>query len=53
MKLSITPTSIRFTQDTLDRLQVIAEREDRSIPYLVRKAVLEFLDRIEQDQERA
>ena len=43
-----TLTAIRIEQTLLDRLGKIAQIEDRSVSYLIRKAVDEFLARKER-----
>jgi predicted transcriptional regulator len=44
-------TSIRLDAQTRARLQVIATRDDRSLAYVIKKAIAEYLDRQEQKEQ--
>lgn len=44
-------TSIRLDADTRARLQAIAKRDDRSLAYVIKKAIAEYLDRHEQKEQ--
>ena len=41
-------TSIRLDAETRDRLQAIADRDDRSLAYVIKKAIAEYLERQER-----
>ena len=43
-------TSIRLDAETRDRLQAIARRDDRSLAYVIKKAIAEYLARHEQKE---
>lgn len=45
-----TLTAIRIEQNQLDKLEKIAKSEDRSVSYLIRIAVEEFLKRWEKKE---
>ncbi len=45
-------TSIRLDQQTRARLQAIAKRDDRSLAYVIKKAIAEYLDREERKEGR-
>ncbi len=45
-------TSIRLDQQTRARLQVIARRDDRSLAYVIKKAIAEYLEREERKEQR-
>lgn len=45
-------TSIKLEDDLRDRIQRLAEQRDRSVHWLMREAIRQYLDREEQ-QERA
>jgi predicted transcriptional regulator len=45
-------TSIRLDIDTRARLQAIAVRDDRSLAYVIKKAIKEYLDREERKEHR-
>lgn len=47
-----TLTAVRIEQTLLDKLGRIAQSEDRSVSYLIRKAVGEFLKRRETKRSR-
>jgi len=46
-------TSIRLDQQTRARLQAIAKRDDRSLAYVIKKAIAEYLERDERKDKRA
>jgi predicted transcriptional regulator len=46
-KISVNVTAGRVDDHLLERLEVIGQREDRSINYLVLVAIAEFLERHE------
>lgn len=46
-----TQISFRITNALKDRLEAQAKREDRSVAYVVRKAVEEYLNRREKEAE--
>ena len=41
-------TSIRLDAETRDRLRAIADRDDRSLAYVIKKAIAEYLAREER-----
>lgn len=41
-------TSIRLESQTRARLEAIAQRDDRSLAYVIKKAIAEYLDREER-----
>ena len=43
-------TSIRLDAETRDRLQAIADHDDRSLAYVIKKAIAEYLARHEQKE---
>lgn len=43
------PWRVRFDGPTLDRLRARAKKEDRKIPYVVREAVVFYLDAKERE----
>ena len=46
-------TSVRLDEPTRARLQAIADRDDRSLAYVIKKAIAEYLDREEQKEQPA
>jgi predicted transcriptional regulator len=46
-------TSIRLDPDTRARLAAVAEREDRSLAYVIKRAIAEYLDRQEREEGSA
>lgn len=47
-KISVNVTASRVDDHLLERLEVIGQRDDRSINYLVLQAIAEFLERHEE-----
>lgn len=50
---STTPysTSIRLDTGTRARLRAIAKRDDRSLAYVIKKAIAEYLEREERKEQ--
>lgn len=44
-------TSIRLDSQTRARLEAIAQRDDRSLAYVIKKAIAEYLERQERKEE--
>ena len=44
-------TSIRLDEQTRARLQAIASRDERSLAYVIKKAIAEYLDRHERKDQ--
>lgn len=44
-------TSVRLDADTRARLDVIARRDDRSLAYVIKKAITEYLEREERKEQ--
>jgi hypothetical protein len=44
-------TSIRLDADTRARLDAIARRDDRSLAYVIKKAITEYLEREERKKQ--
>lgn len=44
-------TSIRLDTDMRARLQAIARRDDRSLAYVIKKAIAEYLEREERKEQ--
>jgi predicted transcriptional regulator len=42
-------TSVRLDDDTRARLDAIAKRDDRSLAYVIRKAIDEYIERHQHD----
>ena len=45
-------TSIRLDPQTRARLQAVAKRDDRSLAYVIKKAIAEYLEREEGKEQR-
>lgn len=48
MKSQTVPVAVKLPTDVRDRLKAVAEQQDRSIHWLMREAVNQFLEREEQ-----
>lgn len=44
-------TSIRLDADTRARLDAVAHRDDRSLAYVIKKAITEYLEREERKEQ--
>lgn len=44
-------TSIRLDTQTRARLEAIAQRDDRSLAYVIKKAIAEYLERQERKEK--
>ena len=47
MKTQSVPVAVKLTLETKERLKAVAEQQDRSIHWLMKEAVNQFLDREE------
>ncbi|MFC3875535.1 CopG family ribbon-helix-helix protein [Neisseria musculi] len=47
MKTQSAPVAVKLTPETKERLRIVAEQQDRSIHWLMKEAVNQFLDREE------
>lgn len=47
MKTQSVPVAVKLTLETKERLKAVAEKQDRSIHWLMKEAVNQFLDREE------
>ncbi len=41
---------LRLPKDTLDALRTVAEREDRSVNYVIRRAIDDHLEHLEEKE---
>lgn len=48
MKPQTVPVAVKLPLETRDRLKAVAEQQDRSVHWLMREAVNQFLEREEQ-----
>ncbi|EGZ50650.1 MULTISPECIES: CopG family ribbon-helix-helix protein [Neisseria] len=48
MKTQSVPVAVKLTPETKERLKSVAEQQDRSIHWLMKEAVNQFLDREER-----